>query len=154
MNIRSDVIYIAYPLFDLALDNQYKVKKTLYEQFAEPGDDIKKSFNEEDQMFDNGYDGCTNNNNDTDIESGGDVDSMDEENEGVIDVVLREDSISGLYNGTATVIVRRILPTLMKTTELLKQQRYRHLLSNNVRVFHMYCKECKTLDDHQDGCCD
>ncbi|KAG2224238.1 hypothetical protein INT45_000267 [Circinella minor] len=142
LNIRSDVIYIAYPIFDLPLDRQQEVKEMLFDEFNEQDDDIQGG----PQSSDNYYDS-----NDT---NSYDSDNLDEEEkQGVVDVVLDTDDVSGLYNGTATVIVRRILPPFLSITQLMDQQRHRHLLSTDVRVYHLYCTTCRTLDKHHDGNC-
>ncbi|KAI7859672.1 hypothetical protein BDC45DRAFT_530899 [Circinella umbellata] len=134
LNIRSDVIYIAYPIFDLPLDRQQEVEEMLFDEFNEQDDDIQGGPQSSDTYYD--------------------LDNLDEEEkQGVVDVVLDTDDVSGLYNGTATVIVRRILPPFLSITQLMDQQHHRHLLPTNVRVYHLYCTSCRTLDNHHDGDC-
>ena len=144
LNVRSDLIYIAYPIFDLPL-NEQEAKEMLFDEFTESEDDIQggpQSSNSSNNYYDS---------DDNNIDESDDLD--DEEKEGVVDVVLGADSVSGLYNGTATVIVRRILPPLISEKQLMDQQRHRHLLPTNVRVYHMYCTNCQMLDTHYDGNC-
>ncbi|KAI9497596.1 hypothetical protein BDB00DRAFT_803310 [Zychaea mexicana] len=180
-NVRSDVLYIAYPLFDLPLDSEDEIETMLYEEFAEPNDDIKgppprdqdwdngnegnggangysnhdhkKATNGKGLNAQNGYDDEKDDDGDSYDDDGYQDDDDEEDKQGVVDVVLGVDDISGLYNGTATVIVRRILPPFMQKNKLVDQERLRHLLPNNVRVYHMYCRDCQTLDDHPDGEC-
>ena len=144
LNVRSDLIYIAYPIFDLPL-NEQEAEEMLFDEFTELEDDTQGGPQSSNRSI-NYYDSDDNNIDDSD-------DLDDEEKEGVVDVVLGADSVSGLYNGTATVIVRRVLPPLVSEKQLVDQQRHRHLLPTNVRVYHMYCTSCQMLDNHHDGNC-